>query len=213
MKNLSSFRPRVAARVPGCSDPLIDQAVLDTCIDFCERTLVVKRTLDSFLTVAGTASYDVPVGLQQSVAHIMRVWCGTSELRPLDEDGIATPYGFVSSVPGDQTPSGTPSYYNETDPGVLQLYPRPDGAHTINVRAAMRPLRTATQVEDQLFEDWVEAITDGALTRLYMVPGDFANAPLAKFHAAAYQGGVDRAMLQASKGRTRAESRVTPVHI
>lgn len=213
MSALSLFRPRVAALAPTATDPMIDQAVLDSCIDFCERTLVVKRMLTSFVTVANTASYTPAAPTDQSIAHIMRVWLDTVELVPLDEEGVASPFGFITTVAGATNLAGTPSYFNETDPGTISLFPRPNAVYTINARVALRPLRTATTVDTQLFEDWAEGITCGALARLFLVPGELMNAPLAKFYSAGYQSFADRAQLQASKGRTRAQNRITPVHI
>ena len=214
MKALSVFRPRVASLAPTATDPMIDQAVLDACIDFCERTLVVKRMLTTFTTVAGTAAYTPAPPAQESIAQFIRVWCDSTELDPMNEDAISGPWGFVTTVTGQTNQPGLPQVYNETDPGLIQFYPRPNAVYTINARVALRPLRTATQVEDQLFEDWVEAITSGALARLYAQPGELLNPLLAKYHAANFQGFVDAAQVQASKGRVaRAQQAVRPVHI
>jgi hypothetical protein len=217
MQSLSVFRPRIAPRVEGASDALIDQAVIDTCIDFCDRSNVVKRMADSFVTVAGRAQYDLPTLNQQSVSTVMRVWVDANEITPIDEDAIRTPFGFVSAVPGVNNPSGVPRFFNETDPGTISLYPVPGAVYTINMRASMRPMRAAKQVEDQLFEDWVDTIVDGALVRLYAMPAaphvPFSNPGLAKVHAAAYEAGVNVAMLASRKGSTRAQSRITAVHI
>lgn len=214
MKSVSAFRTRVAPRVPGCSGDLIDQAVLDTCIDFCDRSLVVKRMLDSFLTVPLQLVYDLDGANQQTIARIMRVWVDSTEITPLDEDAIGSPFGFISAVPGQSNPGSMPRFFNETDPGSIGLYPTPDKAYTINLRVALRPIRSATQVEDQLFEHWTEAIMDGAFSRLFAIPGqEFTSPPLAKYHADKYEIGINAAMLDARRGNTRAQSRVTPVHI
>ena len=213
MKSLSVFRPRIATRVTGCSDMLIDQAVLDTCIDFCDRSGVVRRMIDSFVTTASVLEYDVPGGTQQNVAVIMRLWADSNELTPLDEDAIPTPFGFISSVLGVVNTPSAPRFFTETQPGSVGLYPMPDKAYTINARVSMKPSRAATQVEDQLFEDWVDAITDGALARLYVMPLEFHNAALANFHSKQYEIGVNAALAEARKGAARAQSRVIPVHI
>lgn len=214
MTALSAFRPWVAGQAPTATDPMIDRCVLDACIEFCDRTLVVKRMLTPISTVADVAGYALAAPAGESVAHVMRLWADGAELVPLDEDGLAGPQGFVASVPGVTSDrAGMPRYFNETDPGSISLYPRPDAVYTLNVRAALRPLRTATSVDSQLFEDWVEAITSGALARLFAVPGDLLNPVLAKYHAGNFQQFVDRAQLQASRGRTRATLSITPVHI
>jgi hypothetical protein len=122
-------------------------------------------------------------------------------------------YGFVADLLAVTETEGRPRWFNETNPGAIQLSPRPDKVYQINARVALRPLRTATTVDDQLFNDHAEAITSGALMRLFLVPGDLLNAPLAKAHAGNFEQHVHAAMLQARKGRTRSQMAVTPVRI
>ena len=213
MKALSVFRPRIAPRVSGCLDEMIDQAVLDACIDFCERTLVVKRMLTPISTVASTFEYTPAAPSEEAVACLVRVWCDLSELTPLDEDAMATPFGFTASVPGQTNTPSKPRFFNETSPGSVGLYPAPDRVYTLNIRAALRPTRAAANVEDQLFEDWAEAIVDGALARLMLYPGEWANVKLASVHEKRYEAAVGSARLEASQGATRAQQRIQPVHI
>lgn len=214
MKSVSAFRSRIAPRVPGCSDSLIDQSVVDTCIDFCDRTLVVKRMLDSFLTKPLQSVYDLDGANQQTVARVMRVWVDSTEITPVDEDALRSPFGFVSSVAGQTNSASMPRFFNETDPGSMSFFPPPDKAYTINMRVALKPSRAAVQVEDQLFENWVEVIMDGAFARLFLIPmQEFSNPILSKYHAAQYEVGINSAMLEARRGKTRAQSRVTPVRI
>lgn len=213
MTPLSTFRTRVAPFVHGCLDAMIDRAVLDSAIELCERSLVVKRQLDSVLTVAGESLINLAPPSGQSVAHVMRVWCDRSELTPVHEDALAAPFGFVESVPGEVNSNSRPKVFQEAEPGVLALFPFPDKVYTINVRAALRPTRAASSVETQLYEDWVEEVVDGALARLYVMPGAWASPELAKYHLQRFADGVGRARITASRGDTRAESRVTPIHI
>lgn len=207
MKALSVFRTRIAPRVPGASDDLIDQAVLDACIDFSTRSLVVKRMMDPFLTKAGVLEYELDAG----VVQVVRAWCNGRELQPLHEDEPDAT-AFRASVTGVVRTFGTPRCFVQTDPGVIGLSPTPDSVYSIDLRVALKPLRAATQVEDQLFEDWCPAIVDGALARLYEM-GDFANAGLFKAHTGRYEMALNTAMLEARMGAARAQTRVRPVHI
>jgi hypothetical protein len=169
---------------------------------------VVKRTADPFTTVSGVREYDLDTG----VAEVMRVWCDTNEITGTEEDDMVA-WGFTSSIPGQTNTPSTPSFFVQTDPGVIALFPTPDKAYTINMRVAIRPSRSDTQVEDQLFEDWVESIVDGALMRLYVMPGAWSNPALSKLHGVQYEVGINAAMLEARRGAMRSQSRVTPVHI
>lgn len=213
MKALSVFRPRIAPSVYGCLEEVIDRAVLDTAIDFCERSMILKRMAASFATVASQLEYTLPVTADTSISTIMRMWCGDQELTPFNEDNVGTPFGFVSAITGFSSNKGTPRNFHQTGSGVIAFYPIPDSVYQINIRAAMRPLRSSTQIDDILFEDWVEPIVDGALSRLYLMPGDWASSTLAKFHSERYEVGLNAALSEASKGVARAQLRVTPVHV
>lgn len=205
MTPISSFRPRVAARIPSASDPLIDLAVLDACIDFCEQSRAVRGMLDTFTTTAGTSEYDLLAVNEQAVSRILRVWVDDTEIGGMDDNNTPSPTYQTQS---------TPQAFSNPEPEVLALHPTPDKAYTINLRVALRPTRSATQVRDELFERHVETIVNGALARLYSMPGEpFFNTQLASAHAAGFKIGINAAMLDASKGRTSTQLRVTPVHI
>lgn len=205
MTPLSAFRPLVAPRVaPWAADPQIDRAVLDACIEFCERSLVVRKMLDSFQTSVGKFEYDLYGPNQQSVCMVARLWSDSCDLTPLDDDQAPAPFDRRQAAP---------RAFSLPEPDALHLHPTPDGIFTINVRAALRPKRNAKQVEDRLFEDWSDAIMDGALSRLYAMPGEGFSAVLSGEHSKRFTAAVNTAMLEASAGRTRTELRVTPVRI
>lgn len=208
MKALSVFRPRIAPKVGGCLDEVIDRAVLDTAIDFTTRSLSLRKMMDPFTTSPGRMEYD----LDPAVKMIVRAWCDGIEITPLDDDGMGA-FGFVKSIPGVSGATGVPKFFAQTDYGVISLFPTPDSVCTINMRVAVSPSRSAKVVDDQLWEDNVEVIVDGALGRLFMEPGEWMSETLAKFHGTRYEAGVNAAMVDASRGSARAQQRVIPVHI
>jgi hypothetical protein len=213
MTPLSSFRSRIAPRVLTAPDIVIDQAVLDTCIDFCERTLII-RTSDAADTVTGVNTVDIPVPAGQALTKVMRAWCNGIELVPISDDEVSGPLDYTETVTGASQTLGMPRFMYEPAPGVLGLHPAPDDAYQITFRLACKPKRSATSVEDVLYENWVDPIVDGALARLYGMPGmQFSAPPLVIPHQAMYMTGVNRAMLEAVRGRNRAEMRVRPVRI
>lgn len=213
MTPLSSFTSRVAPHALTAPDVLIEQAVLDTCIDFCERTLIVRATLDPFNTSPGVQEYDLEAtDSSLTVARLMRAWLGTQELRPWSEDQVSDPFAFQSSVTGYTRPTGTPNFFDEPEPGTIGFYPAPDAAYPVAIRAALKPLRSATVVPDVLFENWANAIADGALARIFTMPA-YLQANLAGAHQALYVAAANAAALEARRGRNRAEQRVRPVWI
>jgi hypothetical protein len=213
MAALSAFTPRIAYRVDGCPDITIEQAVLDACIDFCERSLILRQTLDPTAVVAGVKEVDLDLPSGTRLAKIMKVWVDDREISAVSEDEVGTPLAHVDSVPGVTGVSSMPTGYVESSPGTIRLYPAPDKTYSVTVRAALKPSRSATAVDDILFENWVNAITEGALARLYVMPEVWGNAALAAVSAKAFLAFVSSASTEAQHGRGRGELRVRPVWI
>lgn len=94
----------------------------------------------------------------------------------------------------------------------MSVFPVPNGQYTLTLRAALAPKRSADCVVDFLFEDWVDTIVNGALSRLYAMP-EHMNPTLAGSHMALYERGLNAASIQATRGRTVAELQVAPRHI
>ena len=197
--------------MPGILDSVIDEAVLDACIEFCNTTLIVKAGLDPIQTQPNVREYELDAPSQQTIARILRVWADGNEMKPLQEDDAATEF-FV-----DNGSRSLPKAFIEAQPGVLTVAPGPDKVYTITCRVALKPSRSATQVADILFEDWTEVIVHGALFRLLSQPdGDGAkplNGSLAADHLRMFKAGMNAAMLQAQLGNARGELYIRPPRI
>lgn len=101
MKAISEFFSRLIPYVPGCSEPLAQQALLDSAIAFCEASQVIRHDLDVFNTVIGRASYELDLPSQQELARILLVKVGDQEIYaelaesrgyPPDADAIPTAF-------------------------------------------------------------------------------------------------------------------------
>jgi hypothetical protein len=210
MTALAAFRPRIAPFVGLCPSPVIDTAVLDACIDFCERSLAIRRNLDSFVTTIGVPEYDLAAvaPTDHKVVSVIRAWCDDVELAPLSDMGAgkpaasyepARPYWFADA---------------DSDTGSIVLYQRPDAVYTVNVRAAVAPLRAATDVDAKLFEKHVEAIVNGALARIFAQPADWFDAAQAKARYGMFESAISESRLESvTGGVANAELRVRPVRI
>lgn len=210
---LSSFTPRIAYRVDGCPDITIEQAVLDSCIDFCERSLILRQTLDPVTTAVGAKEIELDLPANARVSKILKVWINETEIEAASEEEVSTPLALVDSIPDVTSTNSFPGWYVETSPGVVRLYPAPDKAYTVTVRAAIKPSRSSTSVDDILFENWVNAIVEGALARLYLMPEVWGNPNLAGVCTKAFMSYVSAASAEARHGRGNGELRVRPVWI
>lgn len=213
MKYLSSFLPFILPSASGCSEPIAKQALIAAAIEFCERTSVVQRTLDPVDVNASDREIELPVPRHQAVTTVLKAWFKGRELALPAQTDIHLPTAYRDNIPDVDGQSGDPVELYHIRAGVVGLNPVPttDEENVLTVRAAMRPTRSATQLEDVLFEDWVEVLASGALARLHAMPGQpFTDQVQALNRRGEFQLGIGKAYIESSKGKVRTDLRVTP---
>lgn len=202
MKPLTDFLPRMLPYLPGCSEPLAVQTLLDSAIDFCEQSEVLREDLDPIITLVGVNNYELDAPSQQQVARVISVQLDGSWLQDFPVDYPDKPIDMA----------GRPTHFSTTRNGStleLKLFPQPDAAYEIKVSVATRPLRTATQVEDDLFNLWVEPVVAGAISRVKAIPNQpFTDPQGALVMQMQAQAGVAKARREGSYGRIRGSLKV-----
>lgn len=155
----SAFAPWVKPLVPGCPDPMVERALCDAAIEFCELTqaFVQRATLRAR---NGRATYEVQSddgipGMVQGVTLADRV------LSPVFIEALTNRYGEEW-----QNHTGTPRHYLADNEDTLRLYPIPEADETGTLTLTTRPGRADTQWDDRLYERYGEVVADGALARL-----------------------------------------------
>ncbi len=188
MKKLEYFLPRLLPWCPGAPEPLVYQALLDSSIQFCEETNVVRYITDPIQRIDGVRDYDIELPQSTDLARIIRVWYGND---PWD------------------SPLGTPSNWLVTDIGQVTIFPTPQGNldTPMFIEVSTKPSRSATVVADQLYNDWVEGVVGGAIFRICSQPDQpYSNAPNASVGAAAYKAGKFKATVESTKGRVKRDT-------
>lgn len=215
MATLSAFLPYVLPHVPGCTDPLAEQAVRLTCIEFCTETMLVQDIVTATV-VQGIQDYDMtPSGL--ALVRILGVMVGDRWLEPLTTESIHSGVALRGVAIGDASVvRGAPTSYFQKLPttDTISLYPVPDTTlpDGITVRAAYAPTVTAATVPDVLFNTWVEQISLGAIARLTsMASQPFFSAGTSAEYRTQFLLAVRAAGIQARSGKSAAASKVQSV--
>lgn len=207
MKSLDLFLTRILPHVAGCPEITAQEALVDTAIEFCEKTLVLRQTLDQFSSEAGELEYELyPVNTQETVVCPVQVWFKTTLLEPISADLVANVQAFRTDTPGTTLLEGAPRQYFWTAERTLGLYPVPDTDEdgTVTVRAAMRPKRDATALNTVLYDDWIEAMAAGTLARLHsMKDQPWASSDRAVIQRRYFRECLQRARVEGSSGRVR----------
>lgn len=187
-----------------CPDPVIAQALVDTAIAFCERSLIVRYTPDPVSTTAELGTYDFDVPTNQEFSRVVYLTANAEPLRPVVHEQLPLPL----SEPGVPT-----HYYvtqNESEL-TLVLYPTPDAAYSIAMELALRPTRTAQYLEDALYTYWLDALAHGTIARLMELPGQpYSNPQGAVYHARKAAVLCKSARIESNIGRVTGAARAQP---
>ena len=204
MKALSAFFPRILPYLPGCPEPLVAQVLIDAAIEFCDSSLVLRQNLDTFNTVVGRVQYDLDApSAQHDINRVMGVTLDGKEL-------VA---GMSEALRGDMptAPAKPRGFYTDRTDSVftLMLSPPPDEVYSVLVNVALSPARTATQLDDDLYNTWINPIVSNAIARAMQIPGQpFSNPAQAQIllNSAARQTVTSR--IEGNYGLVRGSMRV-----
>ena len=203
MISVDTLFPYVLPFVTGCSEPLARQAIVQTAIEFCDKTAVMAETLDAFPTSKGIAEYDVDVpNTQMRVSRII-----SAKVDNVIVAGVHTT-DAAKLTKTDGKPMG---FYTTRTGSVLQvnLYPVPDDKYTIQLTVAYAPTFGATSIEDDLVNYWGEAISCGAVARIAETPNmPFSNPDLAMYKRNEFMRHCQAAKIDSYQGRVRSSTRV-----
>jgi hypothetical protein len=207
MALLTKFFPYVTVDVVGAALPSVEVAVRDTCIDFCERTLILQADHDPITAIKGIPTYEFAPPDGYLVDKVMHMWFEGRLLWPVVTDSIQQST-YVER--GDST-RAAPQAYMQKDSYTFTLLPTPDETkrNGIVMRVALKPTRDATVVDDVLFDTFGEVIGHGAKYRLLLSPGkEYSNPQLAEAYKAMFDSGMSRARARMGRNHTRANMSV-----
>lgn len=195
------FLSRVIPEVSGCPEPLAIQAIKDATIEFCEKSLVYQQDLDPVTSIKGTSEYDLDTPTGYVVARIMNAWFGQTKLEPAAPDMLRVPDAYRLTAG-----QSDPKFYFQKTAKTFTLLPVPDQTtpSSITIRAALKPTRNSTSIDDELFEEYAEVIAHGAKYRLMLSAGKpYSNPATAVIEKGHFDTGVNRARTRASTGYVR----------
>src|SRR5512145_2811052 len=158
---ISSFRTYVSSNARGANPDVLDKYILLACREFCQKTKVWVEQLGAYDIEADVSTY----ALSHASADIISV-------KKVKVDGeVIDPVTVEENFTDDpdwESVTGTPTqYFFDTDNN-LYLKPVPVSSITdgLVVWAALKPLLTATTVPDVIFNEYVEAIANGAASKI-----------------------------------------------
>lgn len=215
MAHLSQFLRLVHPLVPGCPDFLAVAALKASAVEFCERTRCWRVISSATLSAQGQAL----VAQLGATVHVIEE--ATLDGQPLE------PIQFTDVIPDEltgETMEGAPKFITQIEPGKVQIYPFVAGG-VLRVSAFLKPRSDAlyntdvsdpfydayANVPDFLIENDAEAIANGAIYRLKMMPEQrFFDPSGAGVARAQFDAACDGRFGRSLRGQQRAKIRTKP---
>lgn len=206
MASYEAFFPYVLTEVIGAPEPVVLQAIRNTCIEFCEKSLILTRDHDPVSVQAGVVDYDLQPPSGYLVVKVQKAWLENNPLTPIAPDFVRDAAVYNRLFSSYQAAGSTPQGYLQKDARSISLWPVADKDYSngLTMRVALKPTRASESIEDEVFEDYAEAIGHGAIARLMVSVGKpYTNLEMAAGHAALFQQGINVARQRATHGHVR----------
>ncbi len=190
----------------------MEQMVRDVCIDFCMRSSVVQLALDPMDAVQGVIENDLDTPNGTVTHQILEAWFNARALSQFKSgDVVSRPDAFNQLFAGANVVGGVPCAVQLTPNNtfLFDVAPAFTSPAAITMKVATKPTRTATTVDDILFE-YADAIGQGAVSRLMRLPGQPFTSAAWSLHQSTYESERTRARIRAEKSFGRAASYVRP---
>ncbi|MDF0750281.1 hypothetical protein NLU14_08565 [Marinobacter sp. 71-i] len=185
----SDLYQHILPHVPGCPEPLVEDEVRRTAIQFCRETHLWEEELLSVYPVHGVARYQLNLPEETEVLSL------------------------ASAVQRkDKNKDGTALWPSINVFGLLHFDPPLDPDEgPVEIRAILRPSRSSGGVPDRIGLDYDRALIHGAIASLQSIPGrDWSNPQMVAWHTTKYTDAVTEAWVRRATGHTEKPLRVTP---
>ena len=190
----AEIAPTVAARVEGCPQGLIIEALRDAAIEFCTETRF--HAIGQQVTLDGT---ETPYfGLDEQVIDIIDASIGGKR------DNVCITY---LNDPSDEEELAEGKYrIRFVDPNNFDIEPTPTVLKpvTVDLLVIVAPGPTASGIHVDLWRRHHEALRSGALSRLFLEPTKpWSNEKLGAYHAGKFSAAMTKAAGEAGRNRTQ----------
>jgi len=198
----STFFPFLIPLVPHVADPVAEQAIRDTCIEFCKESLIWQTPIDPISSTAGEAVYQLDVPTNANLAHVVDLYYNNARLAKKSVSEIASKFtrDWMQSV-------GTPTVFTMLNPNEITLVSKPDRSvlDAITGILAYAPMRKSTGIIDYIYEDYAEEIARGAAARLMMIPNQqWTDPKMALGYRKQFMSDMSNARAHVNQGQMRA---------
>ena len=196
---VKTFAPRIKPLVSDCPDFAIRRAVVDTVIQMCKETAPLTTEV-FFKTIAGEPVYSIPMPDGLDAELVRYAYCEGWDMRPMTLDQLSRYYYPIDYR--DQR--GQPQFYVFQKRNLLTLSPTPEKTYHIKLVVSVTLARDAENIPNIFFDDYVDTVVDGALSRIYKQAGQsWSNFQLAAEYERRFIEGLAQVREDTARDYTR----------
>lgn len=199
MALFADFIPYVTEHAVGAPAPTILRAVKSATIEFARESQIIERQLDPIFIAANTSDYDIELDDGYQALLVRAAW--VNDL-PVDvaaaQEFQALSRRYGSQV-GDKVQAvGLPNY------ALATVFPTPRASgEVLRLAVTVAPTHDSEEIDDDIFNRYVEGIAAGAAYRLQMQPRKPWTEPkLAAANRAEFIRTINDARIQGNRGRS-----------
>jgi len=212
-RNFDTLVQRLVTNVPGCPFPVIEKYIRDAAIEVCEETLAWKYQQPPIRLTPGLHNYPYEPPNNAEVHAFIHVALNGTKIIPCTFEDIYDQYPDWPNH--DPEHLSRPQFIVHLDADQFGMAPVPDDEenYDLSMMVALKPLRTAAGMDESVFDEIENAVMDGALGYLYMLPDkSWTDMKLAEFHKRqfSYRNAGRRARQNLGNGRASVAVRPRP---
>jgi hypothetical protein len=190
MKPWDDFLPLVIPHLPGCPNASIKTYLALTAREFFEKTYLWQDDIDAIYLAPNQVEYDL-----YAHAEVEDVLAVVLENQQLDR----TEFRLIPFERRDE--KGQPRLYWIHSDRTIRVFPTPDKRAVMKVSAVLKPARNAPGVEDWIYDTWADALVNGAISRLAIMPGkEWTDAGLAAMHKNMFEQAITTTRIRDFRG-------------
>jgi hypothetical protein len=186
MTALTAWLPYV--QLPSCPQMIAIDAIRQAARDFCERTFAWTHMQDAMTVYANEPEYELEPPDNAEAVRVLEAWLSGAPIRVRSVDELNRIYRTNSW----NTATGSPRHLVNLSRHTARLVPIPEERVVAGLvlRIAVKPTTDATEICDEIFDEFRDAIAAGARAILQLMPAQPFSSPK--------QGAIDRAMFESA---------------
>lgn len=204
--SFDDFLPEVMQFLPDVPEHIAKNAIRNAAIEFCEKTRYWQIDIDPISVVAKKNNYVIETPSGTKYVGMVNAYFDTNLMIPKGPDELARIYRM-----GDwQQVEGTPQYVTQIIKPEVILVPTPyaDKADCFHVRVSIAPTRDSDEITQDIYENYLMVIANGAKAILYNTPGQpYFDRTAAKECMMYFRAGIANTKIAIDKGLTRSSTR------